>query len=76
MYGSKEIPSVGKLEFSWYNAPSVQTLSTAKQNDVDGDGNVTMGGASADGDHAAAEHCTALAVETDWDVADDDERNW
>ena len=76
MYGTKDIPSVGKLEFSWYNAPSVPTQSTAKQNGPDGDGNITMRGGSADGDHAEADSGTVLAAETDWDVADDDERNW
>lgn len=75
MYGTKDIPSVGKLEFNWYNAPSVPTESTVKQNGPDSDGNVTMRGAGTDDEHAVADNGTVLP-ETDWDVADDDERNW
>ena len=68
MYGTKDIPSVGKLEYTWYNAPSVSTSATAKPTNPDG-GDVSMGGASVDGDNGHA-----LAAEVDYDVAEEDDR--
>lgn len=68
MYGTKDIPSVGKLEYTWYNAPSVSISATAKPTNPDG-GDVSMGGASVDGDNGQA-----LAAEVDYDVAEEDDR--
>jgi hypothetical protein len=67
MYGTKDIPSVGKLEYTWYNAPSVSAPTSAKPANPDGD--VGMGGACADGDSGHA-----MPAEMDYDVAEEDDR--
>ncbi|KAI9811885.1 MAG: hypothetical protein M1827_005236 [Pycnora praestabilis] len=74
-YGPSEIPSVGKLEFSWINMPlppitslPSATTSTKQQQDTNqqqqNDGDSTI----AEGD-AGPRH-----VDVDYDVADDDDR--
>lgn len=67
MYGGKDVPSVGKLELAWYNAPSAAAQIPTKASNPDGD--VGMVGANADGNsgHAAP-------VEMDYDVAEEDDR--
>ena len=76
MYGNHDIPAVGKLEFSWFNAPAPSAgQSTPKPSEADGD--VGMGGtrAMADDHHAAAaaDRGTMLAnAEVDYDVAEDE----
>lgn len=67
MYGSKDLPSVGKVELTWYNAPSISTPTSAKP--VNPDGDVGMGGANADGDTGHA-----VSTEMDYDVAEEDDR--
>ena len=73
MYGNHDIPAVGKLDFSWFNAPGLSGLPTPKQSEADGD--VGMGGTRGADDHhaAAAERGTTLAnAEVDYDVAEDE----
>ncbi|KAL9130545.1 MAG: hypothetical protein Q9217_001313, partial [Psora testacea] len=66
VYGPKDIPSVGKLAVSWYNAPSNSTkLAATTEN-----GDVDMGGVTTAGDHGPEK---GLA-EVDYDVAEDDDR--
>ncbi len=65
MYGSTEIPSVGKVEFSWVNTPLPPVLVTPKQQD----GDTTM----AEGDGAAVVD-GARNADVDYDVAEDDDR--
>lgn len=65
MYGSTEIASVGKVEFSWVNTPLRPITPVPKQQEGDinmaeGDG-VTV----ADG---------ARVTDVDYDVAEDDDR--
>lgn len=73
MYGTKDIPLVGKLELNWYNAPSVHTHSTMKAANADGD--VQMRGGSAEVGQAI--HGPEVAADMDdYDVADEDDRNW
>ncbi|KAK4690823.1 hypothetical protein P7C71_g6049, partial [Lecanoromycetidae sp. Uapishka_2] len=67
MYGGKGIPSLGKLELSWYNAPSVSAPASAKPATLDGD--LSMGGADADGDTGHP-----VPAEMDYDVAEEDDR--
>ena len=60
---------VGKLDFSWFNAPVVSGQPTPKQEDADGD--VGMSGTRVDDHHA--DKGTALAnTEVDYDVAEDE----
>ena len=73
MYGTKDIPSVGKLELNWYNAPSALTQSTMKL--ATGDGDVQMRGGSADVGQANNGPEVVADVD-DYDVADEDDRNW
>lgn len=66
MYGTKDIPGVGKLELSWVNTPSqLNRLNNQKQ--VDGD--TGMRDAAADGDNS-----DKAAAEVDYDVAEEDDR--
>ncbi|KAI9874638.1 MAG: hypothetical protein M1830_009530 [Pleopsidium flavum] len=65
MYGSTEIPSVGKVEFSWINMPLPPVTVTPKQQD--GDTNMT------EGDGAAVAE-GARTADVDYDVAEDDDR--
>ena len=73
MYGTKNIPSVGKLEFSWYNAPSVLAHSATKLANADSD--VQMRGGSVDIGQANNGLEVAAGMD-DYDVADEDDRNW
>lgn len=68
MYGSKDIPGVGKLESSFFNPPSVSSLTTAKQG---ANGDAGTGPSSTDGENGGKG--TELAAEVDWDVADDED---
>lgn len=67
MYGTKEVPSVGKLEFEWVNIPLPAVRSTMKAAVIGGD--TGMGGASTDGDNT-----DKGAMEVDYDVAEEDDR--
>ena len=73
MYGTKDIPSVGKLELSWYNAPSLPPPMTSKLANADGD--VEMRGGSHDVGQSHSGPQLAADMD-DYDVADDDDRNW
>ncbi len=67
MYGTKDIPSVGKLDFEWVNTP-LPPVKVVKKDD----GDTGMAGASADGDNSADK---GLGVgEVDYDVAEEDDR--
>ena len=67
MYGTKDIPSVGKLEFEWVNTPLPPVKTVMKDNSDTG-----MAGANADGDNSADK---GLGVgEVDYDVAEEDDR--
>lgn len=66
MYGTKDIPGVGKLELSWVNTPS-QLIRPNNQKHADGD--TGMRDAAADGDNS-----DKAAVEVDYDVAEEDDR--
>ena len=76
MYGTKDIPSVGKVEFAWVNTPLPPVAATAVKQAVDeGDGDTGMGEASADGDNGGkAEDGQTVVMEPDYDVAEEDER--
>ena len=71
MYGPKDIPGVGKVEFSWLNTPLPPvTLPAAKL-----DGDLEMGGLGTDqenGDGGRDGHHGAQEV--DYDVAEEDDR--
>lgn len=67
MYGSKDIPSVGRLEFSWVNPSIPHIRPNPKQVVLDGD--TGMRDASADGDSA-----DKAVAEVDYDVAEEDDR--
>lgn len=70
MYGTKDIPSVGKVELSWYNAPFIPAQTAVKQ--AGGDGDVGMGGTNADGGETSrAAPVDDYDVAEDYDVADD-----
>ena len=71
MYGSRDIPLVGKLEFSWFNAPSVSGVPMPKQSEADGD--TGMGGTGTREDDHHNDKGTMLANnEVDYDVAEDE----
>lgn len=66
MFGTKDIPSVGKLEFEWVNTPLPPVKALKKE-----DGDTGMGGASADGDNSVDK---GAGMEVDYDVAEEDDR--
>ncbi len=73
MYGTKEIPTVGKLEFSWHNAPSAPSQVAMKRAGADGD--VGMGGMNVEkvenGETNRAMPVEDYDIAEDYDVADD-----
>lgn len=69
MYGIHDIPLVGKMDFAWFNAPSVSGQATLKQSEADGD--TGMIGTRVDDDHADKGNTLANA-EVDYDVAEDE----
>ena len=71
IHSSKDIPSVGKVDFAWVNTPlpPVSGLGSTKQSGANGDGDTGMGDANGDGDNSMKH-----AVEVDYDVAEDDDR--
>ncbi len=68
MYGPKDIPSVGRLEFSWVNTP-MPPIRLSNQKQVASDGDTGMRDAAADGDNS-----DKAGVEVDYDVAEEDDR--
>lgn len=68
MYGTKDIPMVGKLEFSWVNTPT-QLIRPNNQKQATVDGDTGMRDAAADGDNS-----DKAAAEVDYDVAEEDDR--
>ena len=68
MYGSKEIPGVGKVELSWVNVSSTPASSTTKQPGLDSD--TGTADANPDGEHGDK----GGAAEVDYDVAEEDDR--
>ena len=73
MYGPKEIPSVGKLEFSWINTPLAPVSLPSKQEGID-IGDTEMGGLNAEGDSGRDLGNQHGQAEVDYDVAEDDDR--
>ncbi|KAG8528515.1 uncharacterized protein KY384_007433 [Bacidia gigantensis] len=84
-YGSRDLAGVGKVEFSWYNAPSVATNGTTKGEgngvgkqiaigETDGDGDVGMHGADGVGDGDGERAEGGGGGEVDYDVAEEDHR--
>jgi len=70
MYGTKDIPNVGTLDFSWYNAPAAPAPAAAKQAGIDGD--VGMSGTNADGGEGKRDMPVEdYDIAEDYDVADD-----
>ena len=67
MYGTKSIPSVGKVELAWVNTPP-QVRPVTKQ---DGDDDAVMANADTNGNQPST---TAEAAEVDYDVAEEDDR--
>lgn len=67
MYGPREIPSVGRLEFSWVNSPLPPGRAIQKHAVIEGD--TGMRDASADGDNS-----DKVAADVDYDVAEEDDR--
>lgn len=70
MFGSKDIPSVGKLEFNWFNTPLPPVQNAGKIANGGGDEDVGMGNANMDGDTADK----GGTAEVDYDVAEEDDR--
>lgn len=66
MYGSTEMPSVGKVEFAWVNTPLPAVTPTTKVHD----GDVHM----ADQEAGSAMADGARTADVDYDVAEDDDR--
>ena len=74
MYGPKEIPSIGRLEFAWVNTPLPPVvIPSLKQDGVD-NGDTDMGDANADGDNRGELGGQQGLGEVDYDVAEDDDR--
>ena len=71
IYGTKDVPSVGKLEFEWIDVP----LPPAKVVKKD-DGDTGMTGASADGNNGMDKGMGmgGGGAEVDYDVAEEDDR--
>lgn len=69
MYGSHDIPMVGKVDFSWFNAPVVSGQPTPKPQEADGD--TGMSGTRVD-DHHADKGTPLANTEVDYDVAEDE----
>ena len=68
MYGPKDIPGVGKVEFTWVNTPLPPV--TAKQ---DGGGDMEMEGVERERDEDGGA-AGGGGGEVDYDVAEEDER--
>lgn len=71
MYGTKNIPSVGKVELAWVTTPSA-TRSAAPRPDADDD--TMMSNPDTNGNQPATTTTTAEAPEVDYDVAEEDDR--
>ena len=67
MYGSKDIPAVGKLDFEWINTPFAAVVKAHKIDDDD----TGMVGASANGDNSVDK---GPGADVDYDVAEEDDR--
>lgn len=67
MYGTKNIPSVGKVELAWVNTPPPVRPATKQE----GDDDAVMGNADTNGGQPST---TAEAAEVDYDVAEEDDR--
>lgn len=67
MYGTKNIPSVGKVELAWVTTP-LPTRSAAKP---DADDDAIMSNTDTNGNQPTT---TAEATDVDYDVAEEDDR--
>ncbi|MCJ1389679.1 hypothetical protein MMC18_002536 [Xylographa bjoerkii] len=80
MYGPKDIPGVGKVEFSWVNTPLTPVVlpATKQEEDGVGDAEMDMGGVAAESedgrDNGGGGHHGHGQAEVDYDVAEEDER--
>ena len=75
MYGTKDVPGVGKVEFSWVSSPLPPVTLPSSKHD---DGDMEMGGVGADGGTGGDAGKDGGAVgghtEVDYDVAEEDDR--
>ena len=70
MYGGKDIPGVGNLEFAWVSTP----VPPIKVEKVDAAGDTDMGLPSATMETGGERGNGQQAAEVDYDVAEEDER--
>lgn len=74
MYGPKEIPSIGRLEFTWVHTPLPPVVQPSSRPEGVESGDTDMGNTGADGDNRADLSGQQGLGEVDYDVAEDDDR--
>ena len=78
IHGTKDIPQVGKLEYSWYHAPTAANTSTSMASVRGGTANGIDGHDVAMDDNPsnsnADEHTRGVNGDVDYDVAEEDDR--
>ena len=74
MYGPKDIPSVGKLEFSWVNTPLTPISIPSKHDGAATNAMDTGGSNVTDGENGRDLGGHHGQIEVDYDVAEDDDR--
>lgn len=74
MYGSKEIPLIGRLEFTWINTPLHPVVVPSSRHDGAENGDTEIGDSNADGDNRGDLGGQQGVGEVDYDVAEDDDR--
>lgn len=75
-YGTRDLPGVGKLDFTWFNASAATNGHDSKSTapaEGDRDGDVGMKGTEDDNLGADKGHA-GIAGEVDYDVAEEDDR--
>ncbi|KAL9121064.1 MAG: hypothetical protein Q9187_002379 [Circinaria calcarea] len=74
IYGPKEIPSIGRLEFAWVHTPLLPVVQPSSRQEGVESVDMDMGGTGADGDNRADLSGQQGSGEVDYDVAEDDDR--